>query len=111
MGFVCSIGNKVVHGNGNRLLWHVRNRHALISGHIFSTPVTCGQGGCLQTFRFSAAFKRHIENKHNNTNANCNENNDNDHDDYNHDDPSDNGPLHDIPPPNVDRILNKDEVN
>ena len=79
-----------MHGNGNRLLWHSRNRHALMAGHKFTYPITCGQDGCLQTFRFSVVFKRHIENNHNNTDPNDDDNENNDDDDD--DNPPNNGP-------------------
>ena len=111
MGYICSRCNEVVHGNVNRLVWHIRNRHALMSGHRFTCPIMCGQDGCLQTFRFSVAFKHHIENKHKNTDLNNGHNeNDDDGDDDQDDNPPNNGPLDDIPPPSVNNILNKDEV-
>ncbi len=111
MGYICSRCNEVVHGNVNRLVWHIRNRHALMSGHRFTCPIMCGQDGCLQTVRFSVAFKRHIENKHKNTDLNNGHNeNDDDGDDDQDDNPPNNGSLDDIPPPSVNNILNKDEV-
>ena len=106
MGYICSICNQVVHGNGNSLLWHIRNRHALEVGHTFTCPVTCGQHGCLQTFRYSVAFKRHIENKHNNYVPNESDSEgDADEDINNFNNPNNDPPAPGIQSPDVDGVL------
>ena len=63
---------------------HLRFHHAaLMAGRTFTSPITCGQDGCLQTFRYSSTFKRHIENKHK---ARVYHGNEGDNDDENFDD-------------------------
>ncbi|XP_071831544.1 uncharacterized protein [Apostichopus japonicus] len=64
MGYTCSVCDLVVHGNASSLVWHFKNRHALLAGRMFTRPVACGQDGCLQTFRYSTALKRHVERNH-----------------------------------------------
>ena len=67
MGYACSACRQQVPGNIYILMSHIRRRHpALMSARTFTSPMTCGQNGCLQTFRYSHTFKRHIENKHQN---------------------------------------------
>ena len=55
-----------MHGNVTNLLRHIRSRHTVLICRKFTAPIACGQDGCWQTFRHSAAFKRHIENQHKN---------------------------------------------
>ena len=64
MGYICSRCNQVVHGGTRSLIWHLKNRHALLAGRMFISPVSCGQHGCYQTFRYSASLKKHLEKYH-----------------------------------------------
>ena len=50
--------------NANGLVWHLKNRHALLAGRMFTCPITCGQNGCMRTFRYSSALVKHISTVH-----------------------------------------------
>ena len=110
MGYTCSRSNAIVHGNVTNLLRHIKNRHILLNGRKFTFPVACGQDGCWQTFRYSVAFKRHIENQHKDLNLNENDDEENNPDD----DPdgiNDDFETVDNPPvPNANHELDKKDV-
>lgn len=63
-GYTCSKCGAIAAENATGLIWHLKNRHALLVGRMFTCPVTCGQDGCMRTFRYSYALVRHIENTH-----------------------------------------------
>ena len=116
MGYTCSRCNEIVHGNVNNLLRHIRTRHTILVGRKFTCPIACGQDGCSQTFRYSVAFKRHIEKQHENNNeydrGNESDNGfDNDADNNNFaDNMDDNPPALRMQPLDVNHVLNKEEV-
>ena len=62
--YTCSKCGAVAAENATGLVWHLKNRHALLVGRMFTSPVTCGQNGCMRTFCYSYALVRHIENTH-----------------------------------------------
>lgn len=64
MGFICPKCDHHVSGSAFQLVSHIKNAHALIFGHMFTSAFTCGQDGCMRTFRYTYAFKRHIEKNH-----------------------------------------------
>ena len=45
---------------------HLKNRHALLVGPMFTCPITCAQNGCMRTFRYSYTLIRHIKITHDN---------------------------------------------
>lgn len=63
-GYTCSKCGAIAAENATGLIWHLKNRHALLVGRMFTCPVTCGQDGCMRTFRYSYALVRHIQNTH-----------------------------------------------
>ena len=63
--YLCSKCDMVIFGSARMLIWHLKNRHAVLAGGMFICPITCGQAGCLRTYRYPYALKRHIENEHN----------------------------------------------
>ena len=63
-GYTCSKCGAVAAENATGLVWHLKNRHTMLVGRMFTSPVTCGQNGCMRTFRYSYALVRHIENTH-----------------------------------------------
>ena len=62
--YTCSKCGEIAAADANGLVWHLRNRHACMVGRMFSGPITCGQNGCMRTFRYSYALVRHIESIH-----------------------------------------------
>ena len=64
--YTCSKCGAVAAENANGLVWHLKNRHALLVGRMFTCPITCGQNGCMRTFRYSYTLIRHIESTHDN---------------------------------------------
>ena len=62
--YTCSKCSQLVSENAPGLIWHLKNRHALLVGRMFTCPITCGQNGCMRTFRYSAALVKHIETQH-----------------------------------------------
>jgi hypothetical protein len=76
-------------------------------GPAFTVPVKCGQEGCLQTFRYSLALKRHIENKHNDS-----PHNDGDNEGDADTNPFEINPNNNTPclPHNVETVLSKNEI-
>ena len=63
-GYTCFKCGAIVSMNANGLVWHLKNRHALLSGRMFTCPITCGQNGCMRTFRYSSALVKHISTVH-----------------------------------------------
>ena len=63
-GYTCSKCGAIAAENATGLIWHLKNRHALLVGRMFTCPVACGQDGCMRTFRYSYALLRHIQNTH-----------------------------------------------
>ena len=63
-GYTCSKCGAVAAENATGLVWHLTNRHTLLVGRMFTSRVTCGQNGCMGTFRYSYIFVRYIENTH-----------------------------------------------
>ena len=102
MGYTCSRCNAIVHGNVTNLLRHIRCRHTVLIGRKFTAPVACGQDGCWQTFRYSAAFKRHIENQHKNLHLDEYDTEDNNLDDPSDGDNDDFEAIDNIPAQNTD---------
>ena len=61
--YKCSVCGSIV-TDAAGLIWHLRNRHACMVGRTFTYPITCGQDGCMRTFRYSYALVRHLESIH-----------------------------------------------
>ena len=63
-GYICSLCGELASADLGGLIWHLRNRHAVLVGQMFMQPIKCGQNGCMRTFRYSPALVRHIRRKH-----------------------------------------------
>ncbi len=63
-GYICSKCGEVAAETATALVWHLKNRHALLVGRMFTCPITCGQDNCMRTFRYSYALIRHIQSTH-----------------------------------------------
>ena len=64
-GFICPKCEHLIAGNPSCLIWHLRNVHNCIHGHLFMDTIICSQDGCRRSFNnYVSTFRTHLVREH-----------------------------------------------